>query len=67
MEDAALARGATDAGPGAYGGNRDHHDNTTGSSIGTGLGPSDGPAPNTAGPHKSDMLNKLDPRVDSDL
>jgi hypothetical protein len=26
-----------------------------------------GPAPNTAGPHKSDMVNKLDPRVDSDL
>ncbi|KAJ6037097.1 hypothetical protein N7540_001376 [Penicillium herquei] len=26
-----------------------------------------GPAPNTAGPHKSDMANKLDPRVDSDL
>lgn len=26
-----------------------------------------GPAPNTAGPHKSDMLNKLDPRVDSNL
>jgi hypothetical protein len=26
-----------------------------------------GPAPNTAGPHKSDLLNKLDPRVDSDL
>ena len=26
-----------------------------------------GPAPNTAGPHKSDMLNKLDPRIDSDL
>lgn len=26
-----------------------------------------GPAPNTAGPHKSDMLNKIDPRVDSDL
>jgi hypothetical protein len=26
-----------------------------------------GPAPHTAGPHKSDMLNKLDPRVDSDL
>jgi hypothetical protein len=24
-------------------------------------------APNTAGPHKSDLLNKLDPRVDSDL
>lgn len=24
-----------------------------------------GPAPNTAGPHKSDLLNKLDPTVDS--
>ncbi|KAI5462475.1 hypothetical protein BGZ63DRAFT_383905 [Mariannaea sp. PMI_226] len=26
-----------------------------------------GPAPSTAGPHKSDMMNKMDPRVDSDL
>jgi hypothetical protein len=26
-----------------------------------------GPAPNTAGPHSSDMMNKTDPRVDSDL
>jgi hypothetical protein len=26
-----------------------------------------GPAPHTAGPHKSDLMNKLDPRVDSDL
>lgn len=26
-----------------------------------------GPAPNTAGPHRSDIMNKLDPRVDSDL
>ncbi|KAM0418869.1 hypothetical protein ACHAPT_012236 [Fusarium lateritium] len=26
-----------------------------------------GPAPNTAGPHQSDMMNKVDPRVDSDL
>lgn len=26
-----------------------------------------GPAPNTAGPHRHDVLNKLDPRVDSDL
>lgn len=31
----------------------------------TGSGP--GPAPNTAGPHKSDMMNKVDPRVDSNL
>ncbi|KAF2965344.1 hypothetical protein GQX73_g8226 [Xylaria multiplex] len=26
-----------------------------------------GPAANTAGPHKSDIMNKADPRVDSDL
>ncbi|CAK7237330.1 hypothetical protein SCUCBS95973_009923 [Sporothrix curviconia] len=26
-----------------------------------------GPAPNTAGPHKHDILNRLDPKVDSDL
>ncbi|KAF2674115.1 hypothetical protein BT63DRAFT_419425 [Microthyrium microscopicum] len=32
-----------------------------------GLGSGTGPASNTAGPHKSDMLNKADPRVDSDL
>jgi len=31
---------------------------------GTGAG-LPGPAPNTAGPHRSDLLNKLDPRVDS--
>ncbi|ROV96489.1 hypothetical protein VSDG_05441 [Cytospora chrysosperma] len=30
-------------------------------------GSSPGPAANTAGPHKSDMMNKIDPRVDSDL
>ena len=30
----------------------------------TGLGTS-GPAPNTSGPHRSDMMNKLDPTVDS--
>lgn len=41
---------------------------TTGANNATGLGQSGpGPAPNTAGPHKSDMINKLDPRVDSDL
>ncbi|KAF5989842.1 period circadian [Fusarium bulbicola] len=36
---------------------------TYGSTTGTGPGP----APKTAGPHSSDMANKLDPRVDSDL
>lgn len=42
---------------------------TTGTNVAaTGLGQSGpGPAPNTAGPHKSDMINKLDPRVDSNL
>lgn len=29
--------------------------------------PGSGNAPNTAGPHNSDLLNKVDPRVDSDL
>ena len=29
--------------------------------------PGSGTAQNTAGPHNSDLLNKLDPRVDSDL
>ncbi|KAL6907022.1 hypothetical protein GGI43DRAFT_250212 [Trichoderma evansii] len=39
-------------------------------SLGGGFGTdrqATGPAANTAGPHKSDMLNKADPRVDSDL
>ncbi|KAL5394609.1 hypothetical protein PMIN02_004830 [Paraphaeosphaeria minitans] len=38
----------------------------TGHGVG-GLSSGPGPAENTAGPHKSDMLNKADPRVDSDL
>ncbi|KAF5003655.1 hypothetical protein FDECE_9798 [Fusarium decemcellulare] len=43
-----------------------HH--TQGTSLGsTGGAYGTGPAPNTAGPHKSDMLNKADPRVDSNL
>jgi hypothetical protein len=58
---------------------RDHRaaGTTSGTTAGTytaGVGavgdPNDrstGPAPHTAGPHKSDILNKLDPRVDSDL
>lgn len=50
--DAAVAGGAGAAGYGAY---EATHDNS---------GP--GPAPNTAGPHKSDMLNKIDPRVKAD-
>lgn len=35
--------------------------------VGAGMHSGPGPAPNTAGPHKQDMLNKVDPRVDSDL
>merc|ERR1711879_800216 len=45
------------------------YDSTTGS---TGIGSTGGhhlpgPASKTAGPHSSDMANKIDPRVDSDL
>ncbi|KAN0108731.1 hypothetical protein V8E51_008473 [Hyaloscypha variabilis] len=36
-------------------------------SSGTHATPGSGTAQNTAGPHNSDTLNKLDPRVDSDL
>jgi len=39
----------------------------TGSHGAHGTGHLPGPAPNTAGAHGSDMLNKLDPRIDSDL
>jgi hypothetical protein len=43
-------------------------DRVTGTTAGTLGGPAHtGPAPHTAGPHKSDLLNKLDPRVDSNL
>ncbi|KAL7963393.1 hypothetical protein V8C34DRAFT_268149 [Trichoderma compactum] len=52
-----------------------HNKDTTSSAFGAGTGSvggsfgtaHTGPAPNTAGPHKSDMMNKADPRVDSDL
>ncbi|KAL8376199.1 hypothetical protein RB595_007349 [Gaeumannomyces hyphopodioides] len=40
---------------------------TTGATSGLTGHTGPGPAPNTAGPHKSDMMNKADPRVDSDL
>ena len=40
------------------------HGTNTGTTHGVGH---TGPARHTAGPHKSDVLNKLDPRVDSDL
>ena len=42
-------------------------ENQTFSRGGENLGSATGPAPNTAGPHSSDMMNKADPRVDSDL
>jgi len=54
------------AAPGSTGhtlGSGDHHTNTT---LGNNGLSSDGPAPSTAGPHKSDMMNRMDPRVDSD-
>ena len=39
----------------------------TGAGYGSSATPGSGNAQNTAGPHNSDLLNKLDPRVDSDL
>ena len=41
--------------------------NTYGTMHQSSYGTKTGPAPHTAGPHKSDMMNKLDPRIDSDL
>jgi hypothetical protein len=41
------------------------HGNT--GNLGSSSTPGSGNASKTAGPHNSDMLNKLDPRVDSDL
>ncbi|KAI9849113.1 MAG: hypothetical protein M1837_005343 [Sclerophora amabilis] len=54
--DAALVGGGAAATGSAYTANPSYSENT-----------STGPAPSTAGPHKSDFLNKVDPRVDSDL
>lgn len=45
-----------------------HHTTAAGADVKANLqSAATGPAPNTAGPHKSDLLNKLDPRVDSNL
>ena len=72
--DAALAGGlGAGAGAGAYEASRDTPGTTTGTSGGSGVDPyntnTEGTSSTgkTAGPHKSDLLNKLDPRVDSDL
>jgi hypothetical protein len=58
--------GLSSHGAGAHGPTGTTHQTGLGNtSSGYGTGP--GPAPKTAGPHSSDMANKLDPRVDSDL
>ncbi|CAK7199908.1 hypothetical protein SEUCBS139899_002595 [Sporothrix eucalyptigena] len=63
------------AGVGAVGGagmahHHNHHGkNATGAAVpmtaAGGMTAASGPAPNTAGPHKSDLANRLDPTVDS--
>ncbi|KAI0472758.1 hypothetical protein GGR56DRAFT_697423 [Xylariaceae sp. FL0804] len=60
--------------PGSTGSHGTHaHDTTTagshvpGSNTHGAVGSGPGPAPKTAGPHKSDMMNKMDPRVDSNM
>lgn len=75
--EATLAGAGAGAGAGAYESSRDTPSSTasgtTGGTTGSGLGSSTtdvigtSSAGKTAGPHKSDLLNKLDPRVDSDL
>jgi hypothetical protein len=53
---------------GALTGEGSHFDNSRDPPSGTGLGSSNvGNAPTTAGPHSTDLANKADPRVDSDL
>jgi len=60
--------GAGGYGTGQYGSTTGQHStghHTTGGLGGSTVG--SGTAPKTAGPHNSDLLNKVDPRVDSDL
>ncbi|KAF5651007.1 hypothetical protein F52700_242 [Fusarium sp. NRRL 52700] len=62
--------GFSSHGAGAHGPTGTYSSTGTGSGLGgagSGYGTGPGPAPKTAGPHSSDMANKLDPRVDSDL
>jgi len=66
--DASRTVGNTYGSSGTHGTTGAH--NTHGTSHGTshiGGSHAPGPAPHTAGPHKSDAMNKIDPRVDSDL
>ena len=71
--EAALAGAGAGAGAGAYESSRDTPSSTTGGTTGSDLGSSTtditgtSSTGKTAGPHKSNLLNKLDPRVDSDL
>ena len=67
--DAALAGAGVGAGTGVYESSRDTRSGNTGSGLGSSTSDTTGTSSTgkTAGPHKSDLLNKLDPRVDSDL
>ena len=66
--------GLSSHGAGAHGPTGTHSSGLSGTNTGAHMGENTaygtnnpGPAPKTAGPHKSDMLNKADPRVDSNL
>jgi len=66
--------GLSSHGAGAHGPTGTHSSGLSGANTGAHMGENTaygtnnpGPAPKTAGPHKSDMLNKADPRVDSNL
>jgi hypothetical protein len=68
---ATQAHGTTGAGlngsHATHGTHNTHIGNNGVTSSATHQTPGTGTAPSTAGPHNSDLLNKLDPRVDSDL
>jgi hypothetical protein len=74
--DGSRNMGMSAHGPGGHHHHNQHHNGHRGATGGglvggvMGGGPNSmatGPAPHTAGPHKLDILNKLDPRVDSDM
>ena len=66
-EAAALTGGVGGTGLGAHGGTQSGYAPSTNSSTAVGSGSTSGEGSTPVGPHKSSLLNKLDPRVDSDL
>ena len=66
VEGAALTGGAGVAGLGAHGADQSSHAGSADPSTGVGYDSASGQSSATTGPHKSSLLNKMDPRVHSD-